>query len=66
MEQVSSVLLVTTNELWKKFHIILHWVTFQRLVFVYCLSEIHFVYLGNKKIECICKTCCIMCVLFFH
>jgi hypothetical protein len=26
--------------------------------------EIHFIYLGNKEIYCIFKTCCVICVLF--
>lgn len=29
-------------------------------------SEIHFLYLGNKKCYCISMTCSIMSVLFFH
>jgi hypothetical protein len=44
--------------------------TFQTLAFT-CASayrkkslEIHFIYLGNKEIYCIFKTCCIISVLF--
>jgi hypothetical protein len=46
-------------------------ITFERPVFAYMNSprrtplEMYFVYLGNKEIYCIFKTCCMITVLFF-
>jgi len=52
------------------FPIVLTWLTIKRPMIAYANAqkkiplEIHYIYLGNKEIYCIFKTCCIISVLF--